>query len=41
MMPVLTADSDPEQVVHDATTNGRTESDRAVGRRPKHDTRTA
>ena len=41
MMPVTTTDSDPEQVVPGATTNGRTKSDRAVERRPKHDTRTA
>jgi len=41
MMPVMTTDSDPDQVVHDVTTNGRTKSDRAVERRPKHDATTA
>lgn len=41
MMPVMTTESDPEQVVNDATTDGRTKSDRSVERRPKRDTRTA
>jgi hypothetical protein len=35
MMPVMTTDSDPEQVVNDAATDGRTKSDRSSASIPQ------